>query len=130
MPLKILKESNPVEIADYVKARQNKTQPAFTWWVPYTLRKQDRIIAAVNSHVRKATHKYGHEVPESVWDAFQIDKENGNTLWAAALKKEMTSVGITFNILENVEHLPVGYKKSSGHLIFTRRWNSHKRQGV
>ena len=34
------------------------------------------------------------------------------------MTKEMTNVGIAFKILENDEHLPMGYKKSSGHLIF------------
>ena len=35
------------------------------------------------------------------------------------LKKEMKDVGIAFKILEEYEHLMVGYKKSSGHIIFT-----------
>ena len=34
-------------------------EPVFSWWVPFVLRKRDRIISAVNSHVRKATHKFG-----------------------------------------------------------------------
>ena len=116
--LKLLKESNPVEVAEYVKARNIDTEPAFAWWVPYTLRRMHRIIAAVNSRVRKTSHKYGLEIPTSVRDAFRIDKLNGDTFWADALKKEMTNVGIAFKILENDERLPVGYKKSSGHLIF------------
>ena len=47
--LKILKESNPVEVAEYVTALNIADEPAFAWWVPYTLKKRDRIIAAVNS---------------------------------------------------------------------------------
>ena len=33
MPLKILKESIPVEIAKYVTARDLADEPAFAWWV-------------------------------------------------------------------------------------------------
>ena len=33
-----LKESNPIEIAEYVIARGISDEPAFAWWVPYTLR--------------------------------------------------------------------------------------------
>ena len=56
--LKDLKESNPIEVAEYVTARDIQEEPAFYWWVPYTLRKRDRIIASVNSCVGKSYHKY------------------------------------------------------------------------
>ena len=57
--LKDLKESNPIKVAEYVTARDIQDEPAFAWWVPYTLRKRDRIIASVNSCVCKSSHKYG-----------------------------------------------------------------------
>jgi hypothetical protein len=37
--LKILKESNPVQVAEYVTARNIADKPAFAWWVSYVLRK-------------------------------------------------------------------------------------------
>ena len=54
----------------------------------------------------------------SLKNAHRIDKENGNTLWADALKKEIKNVGIAFKILENGEATPVGYNKSRGCLIW------------
>ena len=51
--LKDLKESNPIEVAEYVTARYIQEEPAFAWWVPYTLRKRDRIISSFNSRIRK-----------------------------------------------------------------------------
>ena len=94
------------------------------------LRKKDRVIAAVTSRVRKSTHKYGIEILTSIKHAQAIDTVNKNTLWQDALKLEMTNVGVAFTILEDNEHVPPGYKKSSGHIIwdlkmdFTRkaRW--------
>ena len=62
-PLKILKDSHPVEVAEYSKARGISNEPAFSWWVPYTLRKRDFILSAVKSRVRRTTHKYGIEIP-------------------------------------------------------------------
>ena len=47
--LKILKESNPVQVAEYVTARNIADEPAFAWWVPYVLRKRNVIVSAVNS---------------------------------------------------------------------------------
>ena len=118
IPLKILKESNPVDIAEFVKSRGIADEPAFAWWVPFTLKKRDRIIASINSRVRKKTHKFGIEVPTSIEDARRIDNANGNTYWQDAIAKEMYNVSIAFKILEDDESLPVGYSKSSGHLVF------------
>ena len=116
--LKILKESNPVEVAEYVKAHNLEDEPAFAWWVPYTLKKRDRIIAMVNSRVRNRTHKFGIEVPTTPSHAKELDEQNGNTLWQDAEAKEMYQVSVAFKILEDDECLPPGWKKSSGHLIY------------
>eukprot|EP00956_Cyclotella_meneghiniana_P034439 scaffold104886_cov86-Cyclotella_meneghiniana.AAC.1 len=118
VPLKLLKESNPVDVAEYVKARNIADEPAFAWWVPYTLKKRDRIIAAVNSRVKRKTHKYGIEIPTSVAHAREIDARNGNTYWQDAIEKEMFNVSIAFEILEDDQNMPVGWTKSSGHLVF------------
>ena len=49
VPLKILKESNPVNIAKYCVARGIEDEPAFAWRIPYTLRKRDAIVSVINS---------------------------------------------------------------------------------
>ena len=54
--LKDLKESHPVELAEYAKARSIADKPAFTWWVPYTLRKRSVILSAVKARLRKTSH--------------------------------------------------------------------------
>ena len=51
-------------------------------------------------------------------EAKDIDKANGNRLWQEAIEKEMYNVGVAFKILDDTEHLPVGYTKSSGHMVF------------
>ena len=53
-------------------ARIIQYEPAFAWWVPFTLRKRDRIIAAVNYCASKATHKYGIDITTSVEHAEDI----------------------------------------------------------
>jgi hypothetical protein len=49
--LKILKESNPVQVAEYVIACGIGDEPAFAWLVPYMLCKRDVIVLAVNSRL-------------------------------------------------------------------------------
>jgi hypothetical protein len=115
--LKILKESNPVQVAEYAIARNIGEEPAFAWWVPYILRKRDVIILAVNSRVRRASHKYGIEVPSSVKHAIEIDRKNKNTLWQDALAKEMGNVCVAFKILSPNTKAPPGWHKASGHII-------------
>jgi hypothetical protein len=134
--LKDLKESNPVETAEFAKARGIDSEPAFAWWVPYTLRKRDIILSKVKARIRKTTHKYGIEIPTSVEHAYKLDERNGNTFWRDALAKEMTEVGVAFEVLEDGQPAPVGWHKVTGHLVwdvkmdFTRkaRWvlDGHK----
>jgi hypothetical protein len=45
--LKDLKESNPIELAEYAVANWIAEEPAFKWWVPNTLRKWNHIISKV-----------------------------------------------------------------------------------
>ena len=57
VPLKELKESNPVELAEYAVANKIDHEPAFAWWVPFALLKRNRVISkptssGSKSHVR------------------------------------------------------------------------------
>ena len=118
VPLKTLKETNPIEVAEYVIARGLDLEPAFDWWVPYTMRKRDLVVSSINSRIRKTTHKYGVRVPRSIEECIALDKENGNLLWRNAIEKEMKNVAVAFEILEKGQKAPIGWKKSSGHLVF------------
>jgi hypothetical protein len=78
-PLKTLKEANPVEIAEYVIANKIAYEPAYAWWVPFTIQKSDRIIAAVNKRYLSRTHKVGIVVPKIVAEALDLDKRSGGS---------------------------------------------------
>ena len=131
-----MKEVHPVETAEYAWARGIANEPAFAWWVPYTLRKREVVVTVVKNQIRKTTHKYGIKIPRDVEHAHEIDLRNGNTMWRDALKKEMYSVGVAFEILDEGSHAPHGWKQVTGHLVwdvkmdFTRkaRWvlDGHK----
>jgi hypothetical protein len=43
----------------------------------------------------RTTHKYGIQVPKTVKEALQFDRENGNTYWADAIKKEMSKAQVS-----------------------------------
>ena len=114
-----MKESHPVEVAEYARARGIDKEPAFEWWVPHTLKKRQVILSALKKRIRKTTHKYGIEIPTSVEHAFELDRKNGNYLWKDALEMEMYNIGVAFEILEDGKTAPAGYTKVSGHLIWS-----------
>jgi len=116
--LKDLKESHPVDLAEYAKARDIADEPAFVWWVPYTLRKRDIILSVVKSRLRKTTHKYGIEIPTSIADAERIDQKNNNHFWRDAIALEMQNNGVAFEILETGIKAPPGWSRVTGHLVF------------
>ena len=122
--LKDLKESNPVEVAEYAVANKLVEEPAFAWWVPYTLKRRDRIIAAVNKRYFKITHKFGIELPKTVERALEIDKETGTTFWYDAIQLEMKNVKIAFNILDDGQVVPPGHQYMDCHIIFDLKMGS------
>ena len=111
MFLKVLKESNPIEVAEYATTLGLENEPDFSWWMLYTLKKRDRIIYLVNRRFRKRNHKFGIQITNNMKESIYIDENNGNTLWQDAYAKEMYQVGIAFKILQYGEHITVGYNK-------------------
>ena len=125
VPLKDLKISNPVEVAEYAIANRIQEEPAFKWWVRDTIKRRNRILAKVKTKYWRTTHKFGIRVPKSVDEALQIDRENGNTLWYDAIQKEMKNVRVAFKVWEegDVDEAKrgqklVGYQQIRCHMIF------------
>jgi hypothetical protein len=117
IPLKDLKESNPVETAEYAVANQISDEPAFAWWVRKVLRRRDRIIKKVKSRYWKRTHKFGIEMPKSVAEALKVDRDTGTDFWRKAIDKEMKNVMPAFEFRDDNE-VPIGYKHIDCHMIF------------
>jgi hypothetical protein len=113
-----VKNSFPVQLANYAKAHHIDQEPAFLWWVAHTLKKEERIIKAIKSKYSQRSHKFGVYVPRSVQEALDIDRETGTTYWKDAIQKEMTNNRIAFQFLEDDESVPIGYKWIRCHMIF------------
>jgi hypothetical protein len=94
-----IKESNPVEVAEYAATKSLLDTPDVFWCAPYVLKKRTRIIAAATKHYHKRTHKFGTEFPKIWNDCMRLNKENDNTLWQDVVRKEMKNVIISFNII-------------------------------
>lgn len=116
--LKDMKESFPIEVADYARSRGIADEPAFAWWVPHVEAKRKHFIGKVKSKYWERTHKYGIRIPKSVKEAIEIDKENGDTLWRDAIQMEMKNNRVAFEKYAGDVSKLIGYKKITAHLIF------------
>jgi hypothetical protein len=111
--LKDMKESHPVQTAEYAKAVGIDHESASNWWMPHVLRTRERIISLVckrETRYVKRTHKYGIEIPKTVKQAYELDRINGNTQWTQAIAKEMKNVQVAFRILPLGQTAPIGHK--------------------
>ena len=124
--LKYVKDSNPIQLAEYAVANRIQEEPAFKWWVPETLRTRNRIIAKVKSRYWKTSHKYGVKLPHSVSEALQIDKETGTDFWWKAIQKELQKVMVAFEFDDGLtpeqvrqdKSLYVAFQEITCHMIF------------
>ena len=117
--IKDVKESYPVQLADYSHEKRISDEPAFAWWVHHVFKKRNRIISKIKSRYWTRTHKYGIRIPKTVDEAKRIDKENGDSLWWQAICQEMKNVRIAFEEFDGDEKdLPPGYQYVDCHIIF------------
>ena len=61
--MKDLKDSYPVQLADFAVANTIDDELAFAWWVPYVQQKRESIIKKVKSKYWQRMHKYCVRVP-------------------------------------------------------------------
>ena len=64
-----MKESHPIECAEYAVSQDIADEPTFNWWVPRILKKRNLIISKVkarNARHLKRNQKFGIELPKSV----------------------------------------------------------------
>jgi ribosomal protein L12E/L44/L45/RPP1/RPP2 len=115
--LKDMKESHPIEVAEYAVVNKIVEEPAFAWWAKKVLRKRDYIIWKVKARYWQQTHKYGILVPKTVDEALKIYKETGTTFWAVAIEKEMKAIKPAFELKDN-DVMPVGHLHIDCHMVF------------
>jgi hypothetical protein len=115
-----MKNTFPLETADYAVGNQIDKEPASSWWVPYVMHKRDHMISKMKKSKTKywhRTHKYGIQLPKSVEEALRIDAKNGTTFWREAIEKDMKNVSQAFRFNDD-DSVPVGYKHITCHMIF------------
>jgi hypothetical protein len=119
--IKTSQESYPLQVAKYAVMQGIEDKPAFNWWVTFVLMKREQIIKALKGRQAKylnKSFKFGIEVPRTVKEAYELDRKNGNTLWAVKIKKEMENVRTAFCAMDDGKVIPIGYQHICCHMIF------------
>ncbi|KAL7477219.1 hypothetical protein ACHAW6_003032 [Cyclotella cf. meneghiniana] len=92
-----LKESHPLQVAEFTLAMGMANEPAFNWWVTWVLKKRDQINSLVecqSTRYHKQTHKFGGELPKTVDKANLIDMATGTTFWHDAIELQIKMCGL------------------------------------
>jgi hypothetical protein len=66
VPLKDVKETYSVQVAEYAVQVRIQDEPAFAWWVPHVLKKRALIIAKVKNKYWQRTNKFGIRIYKSI----------------------------------------------------------------
>ena len=126
-----MKESHPIETAEYAMAQGLEFEPAFNWWVHHVIKKRARIVSLVkkrNVRYLKREHKFGIELPTTADAAHALDRKNDNTYWADAISKEMKNVQVAFKILDPDEKVPQDHEFVRCHMIFDVKMEDFRRK--
>ena len=123
--LKDLKESNPIEVAEFAMQNQIHDEPAFAWWVNTVIKHKNRIISKVKSKYWKTSHKFGIKLPHTVDEALAIDRQTGTNFWAKAIDKELGKIKVAWEARDDLTPEEVrmgkgliGYTEIKCHMIF------------
>ena len=87
-PITVGRYANEKELLDTPQWKRFKR---FAKDAKHIFRLQRHIKAANARHAKK--FKFGIEIPRTYLDALRLDRENGNTLWADAVGKELGQIG-------------------------------------
>ncbi len=102
-----IKDSYPVQMADYAVTNQLMQEPA------------ERILKKVKTKYWSVTHKYGLELPKSVAQALAIDKRTGTDFWKKAIEKEIRNVFPVFEFLKSDNNqVPPGFQFVETYFVF------------
>ena len=116
-PLSNLKESDPITIASYAKKKKLTDKTGWRWAKKVRdldpsrmIRVARRICKAMRSTVK---FQFGVQVPRNSREAYDLDRKNGDNLWAEAIRKEVGQLleFETFKILPRGSSPPAGYQK-------------------
>lgn len=115
-PLKNIRAADPITLSEYAREKKLLQTKGWKWAKKYRINSKKMIRLARRIFQAKRTdvkYQFGVRVPRTVEEAYRLDKENGNTLWRDAIRKEIQQLldYQTFRILMLGERAPDDHQK-------------------
>ena len=82
------------------------------------MKKRKEITQKVRSKYWQRRHKLGINIPNSVLEALNIDKQKGNHIWIYSINKDMLMIKNSVDEYDGNTSNLIGYQKITGHTIF------------
>jgi hypothetical protein len=113
-----MRNSYPLQLAEYAIENGLNKELVFAWWIKPTVKHKRTFMKYAKCRFAKRTHTFGIRVPQTVQEALEIDRETKTTFWRDAIHKEMKNNRLAFKILDEDQAAPIGYKWIKCHMIF------------
>ena len=126
-----LKESHPIETAEYAVSQSLEREPSFNFWVPIFLKKRALVVSLVKQRSErylKYNQNYGFNLTKTVEEELMSHKVNGNMLWSDAIAKEMTNIKVAFKFFDDNESVPGNHQFVKCHIIFHVKMDNFRRK--
>ncbi|MGH7954991.1 MAG: reverse transcriptase domain-containing protein [Gloeomargaritales cyanobacterium] len=122
-PLSIFRQDDPLAVAEYASRKKIMTMRGFKWCRGYLKERRKTVRKEVKAHTATILrskrvmrelrtsgkrYQYGVELPRNVKHAMLIDRENNDSKWRDAIRKEMSAMEEmeVFRILPEGEKAP------------------------
>ena len=132
--INLFKKHDPIVAARYAEDNNLMEKIGWKWAKKYKkcLKKPNIFCNNVKQLIRSnkpIKYKFGVRVPRNTTEAYLLDKENGNGLWAEAIQQEfdlLQRFGV-LQILGPGESPPLGYKWIPYHSVFDVKYDLRHR---
>ncbi|KAI2502008.1 Reverse transcriptase (RNA-dependent DNA polymerase) [Fragilaria crotonensis] len=118
VPLADLKDSYPVQVADYAVTNNLSNEPAFRWWVPFVLKKRERILKG-QVEILVGFTQIRIRTPEKCRPCVSDRQENGNGFLDEGDRKRDSERFPAFEFIEDDDtKVPPGYEFVDTYFVF------------
>ena len=123
-PMEIIKEDDPVTLAEYARENDLLEKSVWKWAKRYlfltkSARNQIRKLNALRRTKLVPKYKFGEKVPRSIKESDELDKQNHSNGWKNAITLEVSNLHDKYKCFKV---LPKGSKPPEDHIFVKLLW--------
>ena len=114
-----MKESYPVEVAEYEEAVCISNEPAVSWSTAHALKKGTENHSRSQQKIPQVDTQIWDQGAQNCGGSCVFGQGNGYDLWWKAIQKQISAVEVAFKVLDEDERPPVGSQYMKCHMMFS-----------